>query len=275
MDRMTKPLRALAAAAVSVAAALVAPTPQARAASACSATPAATGSVTIATPSPGQAVSGVVKVTGSASAVAPLSQVELFAGSSLVASASYSPQRRLSFALSWDASRAPVGPTRLRVLACGGNIAGVMADRGSGEVTVEVVAPPPPTTARPGSTTSTSSVAGGAGGPTTTGSRGGTTVPVSTTRVPAVTTTRRKAAAVAGGRQDEGGSRSRGGGDRPVTPGRLLLTPGQEDTPGPPLWVGAVVGLPGVAGLLLSARRHWRRPRPVVEPDGRGLFEVT
>lgn len=251
--------------------------------------------VSITDPEPGARVSGVVRVRGRADGALLLNQVELYAGGRLVDTRTFGAGSGVrEFELSWDATGAPTGTTQLRVVACAGNLLGDVA-RGAAGIQVQVTAPATTTTAPvggggsgggpgPGATSPTSVPASNS--PTTLAPTSGVTGPGATgpgattgaTAPGAPTTTsansssttaapgdrRAEAPAAPASRRGQATEDELAG---PARPGALTLTEGTpEDRPGPPLWVGIVVGLSGTIGLVLSAifRRH--HPAPVHEP---------
>ena len=191
-------------------------------------------------------------VRGRVSAPLTVSRVELLVGRSLVDSQTFPATSNTEFSLSWDATRAAPGQTTLRVVACGQGVGGVLV-QGSETVTVQVAgAPPSPTTTTtrppPASSTTiaptTTSSTPGSTSSSTTSTTGRTTT---TTTFPAVGTTEPPSdlAAQAAG-----------------PAGRLLPARAQEGEPtSRPLWVGLVVGVSGVAGLVLSRTLPARRLR--------------
>ena len=207
-------------------------------------------SVDVVSPRPGEQVRGVVAVSGRVSAPLAVSRVELQVGRSVVDSQSFQDAPSADFSLRWDATRAAAGPASLRVVACGQGIGGVLV-QGSSTVAVEVVAVPAPTQANPSTSFPTSTTVTAA---TTTSSSLPSSSSTSTTRTSttlrATTTTQAEPELVSAGRA--------------VGPaGRLL--PGEpetsEDGSSRPVWVGAVVGLSGLAGLVVSRALTGRRRR--------------
>ena len=103
----------------------------------CTSEAASTATVTIDLPKPDEKVSGVIRVSGTASAPAPLSRVELIVGDGIVDSLEFSPRSNVTFGLQWQASQAPPGPGRLQVVACGSST------RGEATVSVALQRPRP------------------------------------------------------------------------------------------------------------------------------------
>jgi hypothetical protein len=178
-----------------------------------------------------------------------LTRVELYIDGVLTDARSV-PQGQESFDLTWQATTSLPRTVAILVVGCGSGIGQLL--RASDEVRVrltpvDTTRPSPsstvvtPSTAAPvrttiASTATTTAAAGtasaGAASSTTTKPEA-TTVPttvVSTTTAPPATTATRQA-------------------NTPL----VLSEKADEDEPGPPLWVGAVVGLSGTLGLALSA----------------------
>jgi hypothetical protein len=185
-------------------------------------------------------VRGVVTVRGKVSAPLTVARVELLVGRSLADSRSFTAATTADFALTWDATRASLGQTSLRVVACGQGVGGLLV-QGSSTVSVEVagglpstqvsVPPSTTTTVRATSTSSSSSVPSSSTSSTATTS--------TTTTLPGVTTTQGPP-----GRVPE---------ELAGPQGRLLPLPAEKHRHRPrPLWVGAVMGLAGLGGLALS-----------------------
>ncbi|MGH9190527.1 MAG: hypothetical protein ACRD0Q_10925 [Acidimicrobiales bacterium] len=220
----------------------------ARAAPGCAATGAlGLASVTVTSPAPGQ-VPARFKVSGRASATLPLSQVELLAGGSVVASRTFAPDMELPFEFEVGPEQVGFGPKSLRVVACGGGaLAGTSLVRGeSAAVAVQVQAPATTTSSRP---------------PTST-----TSAPSTTTTVARSTTTTKAKLAVAApgplagelaGGLTDGGADGRAALSPPTgsEEARQLLLSGDGD-PGevPPrqAWVGLVVVGSGAVALGVS-----------------------
>ena len=99
-----------------------------------SVTPRIGVAVQIFAPTPGQRISGVSDVSGTARSTVPLSRVELVVAGSVVASQDLTPAKTVGFNLRWDAKSAKVGHNALEVLVCG-----VSAH---GATSVEVTVPP-------------------------------------------------------------------------------------------------------------------------------------
>ena len=215
--------------------------------------------VQIDSPTTNQTVSGTVTVKGTAriSLVGQLTRVEVSLGN-VTKAQTFEPGSVLNYEIKVDASSLPGGATNLTVSACG------LLAWGEKSITVNVAAAPPTTratTTTAGSagppvlgatSTSVNTPAGGpvpAGATTSTRVSTSTTTPTSTTEatvpptVAATTTVARPT-----------------GRDTPLV---LTETP-PKGSSGPPVWVGAVVGISGGLGLLFSAR-PWRRRRGV--PD--------
>ena len=93
--------------------------------------------VTIDTPKPNEKLSGVVQVSGTASAAEPLLRVELIVGDGIVDSLEFSPRSNVTFGLQYQASQAPPGPVRLQVVVCGESA------RGESTVSVTLQRPRP------------------------------------------------------------------------------------------------------------------------------------
>lgn len=179
-----------------------------------------------------------------------LTRVELYVDG-VLADARSIPQGQETFDLGWQATASIPRSVTIGVVGCGSGIGQLL--RASDEVRVRltpvdttrptssstVVTPPtsapvPTTLASTATTTAAAGAAGAAGGAasTTTTSPQATTVPPAvpaTTAPPATTATRQANAPL------------------------VLSEKADEDEPGPPLWVGAVVGLSGTIGLALSA----------------------
>jgi hypothetical protein len=235
-----------------------------------------TAEVTIDTPAPNAIVSGKnVTVRGSAQAtLGQLSRVEItLAGISKVRTSS--PSSSIDFEASFDVSNVPPGETSLQVVACGAfNLAGTLA-RGEAEIRVRVQASASSTTTTLATATSVArgaSPAPLAGGPTT-------SVAVTTTKAGQTTTTSTPVTSVP--QQDASPVTTRAEPVRPrATEAPLVLTEApDDDSSGPPLWVGAAVGLSGGLGLLFSASSSWRRrrvPAPLepLEPADADLVDV-
>jgi hypothetical protein len=237
--------------------------------------------VEITEPSSRARVSGQVRVAGRAStSPVALARVELHYQGFVVDSANFQdPATSQEFELTWNSSGARAGSATLTVVACGGGVLDGVT-RGAAEVTVEV-APPAPTTTSTPTTAVTSPPASVPAVPPTTGA---SALP-STTSTSPPTTTATPTTAAAGNEDDAAAittvasspppTRSAGtptsvpsgqSQQRPLT----LTEGGAERRPGPPIWVGLVVGVSGTLGLALSAifRRHHPSTRvPEAEPD--------
>lgn len=223
-----------------------------------------------------------IRVRGKATAaLGTLNRVEVTVAG-VTKPSQFAPSGSLGFNVPFDLSGVSPGPVSVRVVACGtGNLTGVLAG-GVHEMRFTLQAPAPatttpPTTAgsTPGSTVSSGGSTGGVVSATTTapvattrpGQASSTTTPTSTPP-----TTEEAASQVADERPEP---------VRP-TPGRsdgpLVLTEADDDgSSGPPLWVGAVVGVSGGLGLLFSAassRRRTRQAGQPVEPVDPDLVDV-
>lgn len=217
--------------------------------------------VELTQPEAGATVSGRVTVAGEATGPL-LNHVELVVRGEVVASRALEGDGEVkSFALTWDASSAPTGITTLQVVACGDDGA-IIPKLVGGKATreVRVQAPAPTTTSAPSTTVARRAPAAPAapGGPTSTAAAPGVgaSADSTTTSVAATSTTAGEAAddaevTVPAERGEPSESEILAG---PARPGALTLTEGSDDSgPGPPLWVGIVVGISGTIGLLLSA----------------------
>lgn len=207
-------------------------------------------SVDVDSPRPGTEVRGVVVVRGKVSALLTVSRVELLVGRSMVDSHSFPVTSSTDFSLTWDASKAAPGPATLKVVACGQGVGGVLVE-GSTTVNVVVAAPLPSTTrAAPAPSTtvgaSTTSSSPPASSSTTSTSIAGTTT-TSTTVAAGVAPPTSQGLVAAGA---------------PIgVPGRILPAAAEGSEPRPRrLWVGLVVGLFGVAGLVFAQVLRIRRP---------------
>jgi len=108
----------------------------------------AVADVVVAEPQAGAALSGRIEVRGRVEAPTALFQVELFVGDSRKDVAVFNPPAPAAdFTLAWDASRAPGGPSTIRVVACGGSAEGdsLISGTGTVEVQVEASSTPAPT----------------------------------------------------------------------------------------------------------------------------------
>ena len=280
--------RAVFALLAAFAAALVA-SPTAGAAAAetgCGSGSGLTGSVTIDSPAPNASVSGTVEVSGTASAgpVGTLSRVEATLGAAS-ASKTYDANPSIDFSLTLDVSNVAPGRNTLTVTACGTNGLTGALSRGSASVPVVVkdVSAVTSTTAGRTTTTAASGSSGSvpAGATTTTSAgtsaaaavaaKGAATSTTATSSPPTSTTAVAAPTTVAAGAKSEP-SRVRTGSNRPVV---LTETPATHGS-GKPLWVGAVVGVSGVIGVVLSAASRRRRTHPTVyaEPVDPDLVDV-
>ncbi len=272
-------LRFLLAVLLAAAAAFAAGASPAAAAEGCGSGGGVTGVVTIDSPVPNAVVSGRFRVRGTASSGLPvggINRVEVNLGG-VSASADYDPGNAVDFDLPVDASNVAPGDRTLTVVACGGNSLTGALSRGERSIPVKVEAAPVTTTVRTSTTAaaSASAIGAGAGAPSTTTTAvggaaaaavaaGGTSTTVTTTARP--TTTQAEARAPAAARPDP--VRPRAGPDAPL----VLTESPDRGSSGPPLWVGAVVGISGGLGLLFSAAT-WRRrahgpvPAEPVDPD--------
>jgi hypothetical protein len=204
-------------------------------------------SVDVVSPRPGEQVRGVVVVRGRVSAPLAVSRVELQVGRSIVDAQSFRETPSADFSLSWDATRAPAGQASLRVVACGQGIGGVLV-QGSSTVAVDVVAVPAPTQAATSTSVGTPTTVS----PSTTTSSLSPSTSTSTTRtsttLPATTTTQALPDLLTEGRAVGPAGR--------LLPGEVAASEGGRSYP---IWVGAVVGLSGLAGLALSRVLTGRR----------------
>lgn len=218
--------------------------------------------IQIDAPGPNETVSGTVAVRGTArvTLVGQLSRVEVSLGSVSKAQ-TFEPGSVLNFNVSLDSSSLPTGSTNLTVTTCGllawaeksvgVNVAAAPAVTTTLRATTTTVAGPGPTvvaTSTPG--TSVVALPVQAGGSTST--RVSTTVTTAppTTETPAAAATTTTVATRPAGRD---------------TPLVLTETPPKSSS-GPPVWVGAVVGISGGLGLLFSAR-PWRRRTGLADAD--------
>lgn len=207
--------------------------------------------VDVVSPRPGQRVQGVVVVSGKVSAPLAVSRVELQVGRSIVDAQSFPAAPAADFSLSWNASSAPAGQASLRVVACGQGLGGVLV-QGSATVVVEVAAASSSTA--PSTSIPISSTSSTVRGTTTT-----TVSPSSTTSTSSARTSTTFSRTTTTTLADPG----------LVTAGRLVgpagrLLPGEAATSrrrAHPIWVGAVVGLSGVGGLVASQALTVRRRR--------------
>lgn len=203
--------------------------------------------VDVFSPRPGQRVQGVVTVTGRVSASLAVSRVELQVGRSIVDSQSFPAAPSAEFSLTWNASSAPAGEASLRVVACGQGLGGVLVQ---GSSTVAVVVGAASSTTGPSTSIAIASSTTVRGTTTTTVSPSTSSSTSSTrtsTTVARTTTTLADPGLVTAGRV--------------VGPaGRLL--PGEAAARrrhSHPIWVGVVVGLSGLGGLLASRALTLRR----------------
>lgn len=224
-------------------------------------------SIEVTEPAANATVRGPVRVAGRAMALLPLTRVELIVGGQLVDSRTFPPtEGARDFELTWAAAGATPGRVTMRIVACNGGL-GVLA-RGERSFDVQLAAAatsttsatattvaPTPTTAK-GSPSTTTAAGGQATTPTAAGSTSvvpaagqvSDTLPITVPITP--TTVRRLADGLQIG---------------PTQPRPLTLTEGgSEGGPGRPIWVGLVVGVSGMLGLVLSAifRRHHASPPP-------------
>lgn len=218
----------------------------------CPASGVGEASIDVDAPRPGAQVSGVVAVRGTISALLTVSRVELLVGRSMVDSRTFPATSSTGFGLSWDATKAPPGPTTLKIVACGQGVGGVLVS-GSATVNVEVAAPAPSTTRA--DVTTTTIVAGTTSTSTAVSS---STTSSSTTSTTARSTTTTVAGAPPTAPPEQGLVAA---GAQPGLPGRLLPAAAGEGDPKPHrLWVGAVVGIFGVGGLAFAQALRLRRP---------------
>lgn len=207
-------------------------------------------SVDIDSPRPGTQVRGAVVVRGKISALLTVSRVELLVGRSMVDSRTFPATSSTEFSLTWDAGKAPPGPATLKVVACGQGVGGVLVE-GSSTVNVEVAAPQPTTTrAAPAPSTTI--------GASTTSS---STPASSSTTSTSTTSTTTTSTTVAAGATPPASPGLVAAGAPLGVPGRLLPAAAEASEPRPRrLWVGLVVGLFGVAGLVFAQVLRVRRP---------------
>ncbi len=210
--------------------------------------------VTIDAPGQNETVSGTVTVRGSARAglLGLLNRVEVTLGE-VTRVQTFEPGTTLTYSVSVDASSLPAGNTPLKVAACGS------LARGERSIAVNVAAPATTTTTARSTTTT-----GGGAGPGTTVAGAGAGAGVTTTSVATTTSTSTRVSTTEAAAPTTEAPppattttaaprRSAGRG----TPLVLTETPPQSSS-GPPVWVGAVVGVSGGLGLLVAAR-PWRR----------------
>lgn len=223
-------------------------------------------SIQIDSPAVNETVSGTVVVRGSArvSLVGQLGRVEVTLGSVSKAQ-TFEPGSTLNFNVSLDASSLSTGSTSLKVVACG------LLAYGERTINVNVAAPVVPTTVPPATTTTvggpgttvvgatSTSVTTASGLPGQAGATTSTRAPTTVTTTPATTVAPAPAATT---------TTARPGRDTPLV---LTETPPKRSS-GPPVWVGAVVGISGGLGLLFSAR-PWRRRTGL--PGDRGTGDLT
>ncbi|HEX2047758.1 MAG TPA: Ig-like domain-containing protein [Acidimicrobiales bacterium] len=227
--------------------ALVVPAPAHAQAGRCPSTGVSAASVDVTSPRPGEQVRGVVAVRGRVSAVLTVSRVELLVGRSMVDSQTFSATSNADFDLAWDATRAAPGQASIRVVACGQGVGGVLV-HGSETVTVEVAGPLPPTTPAPPPPPGTSTTIRGATTSSTPGSTSSSTSSSSTTSTTGPTTTSTTLPGVETTQPPSDLAAQAAG-----PPARLLPARAEEgERRSRPLWVGLVVGISGLAGLVLS-----------------------
>lgn len=204
--------------------------------------------VTIDSPRAGPVTSPFV-VSGRAVSTLALSRVDLLVGGTVVASKTYPPATSLDFEFSVGPSQAPVGARSLSAVACGAGLSLVRGESSSVVVDVRLPATTtfPPTSApvvvtAPPAVPSTTAVAAPLVGASTTS----TSKPLAKKNSALPAPSDREAPADPEGLAD---TSAEAAADRPVR-----LTDGDQDNGSdrPPLWVGAVVGLSGLAGLTLS-----------------------
>jgi hypothetical protein len=284
--------RALSTLFVALAAALLASAPTGAAAQdeSCGSGGGLTGVVTIDSPAPNASVAGTVQVTGTASArpVGTLTRVEATLGGASDAG-TYPAAATIEFSLTLDVSNVAPGRNTLTVTACGTSSLTGALSRGSASVPVVVKDASAATTTTVGQTTTTaatrssgSSGSSAAGATTTTTSatadaagavvgRGAATSTTATSS-PSTTTTAVAAPAPVAPAAKSDQPKARSGSNRPVV---LTETPAKHGS-GKPLWVGAVVGVSGVIGVMFSAAT-WRRRTHVpeyAEPIDADLVDV-
>lgn len=242
-----------------------------------------TAEIVLDEPAPNSTVTGpTIRVVGTATAsLGLLNRVEVTVAG-VTKTGQFSPSGSLSFDVPFDVSGVSPGQVSVRVVACGtGNLTGVLA-RGvqQTQFTLRAAAPTtstPPTTG--GSTPGTTAASGGSTGGVVSAT---TTVPVATTRPGQASSTTAPASTVPSTEEaappvvDERPEPVRPSAGRSDAP--LVLTEADDDgSSGPPLWVGAVVGVSGGLGLLFSAsssRRRTRQAGQPVEPVDPDLVDV-
>lgn len=234
--------------------------------------------VTIESPTGGR-VPSTFSVRGRVTSTLPVSSVYLLIDGSVVSTRNYSPSANLAYEFSVGPSVAAPGSRSIQVIACGSGLSLVRGQ--SGVVTVEVQRPAvtttapmaaapvpaaPPTSAGSAPATTVGPASGGARppGPTSTTSRARTADRAESAAAPP------EAPGPLPAEDDPLEATDRGpAGDGPVT----LSDEASDGSDSPPLWVGLVVGLSGVAGLTLSGlvrRRAASSPPLVVDrPDHR------
>lgn len=234
--------------------------------------------VTIDKPGANETVSGTITVSGTArvSLVGQLTRVEVALGSARAAQNFPDPGSVLNYEIRLDASSVPPGSATLSVTTCG------LLAWGEKSVTVNVAAAEPTTTARattttvgggPGTTVvgaTSTSVTTVAGAPAPVGAT--TSTKVSTTTTTAVPTTEAVVAATVATTPPT--TARPPGRDTPLV---LTETPSKRSS-GPPVWVGAVVGISGGLGLLFSARPWHRRtdgPPDAADPVEQDLVSTN
>jgi hypothetical protein len=246
-----------------------------------------TGLVTIDSPAPNASVSGTVEVRGTASArpVGMLSRVDADLGGA-TDSGTYTSAATIAFSLSLDVSNVAPGRNTLTVTACGTDGLTGALSRGSASIPVVVKAPSAATSTTVGRTTTTagsSGASGSAAGATTTTTSASTAAGVAAagkgaatsttaTSAPEPTTTVAASPAPASAAAKPDQPKARSGSNGPVV---LTETPATHGS-GKPLWVGAVVGISGVIGVMFSAATWRRRTHPpeYAEPLDADLVDV-
>lgn len=220
--------------------------------------------VTIDKPSAGVVTLPFV-VSGRAVSTLGLSRVDLLIGGTVVASRTYPASTNLNFEFSVGSNEAPPGARSVSVVACS---AGLSLVRGQSPAVVVDVQKLPVAATTTTTTAPTAPVASITPAPSTTvvavpvtdRSTTTTSKPVGARKVLTPPPRDREAAADPEGLADTSADAAA---DRPIR-----LTDGDRDKGSgrPPLWVGAVVGLSGLGGLVLSGLVR-RRSAPTDATD--------
>lgn len=212
--------------------------------------------VRITEPSDGAQVSGPVVVEGTASSLVPIRRLELNVDDQTLA-VTETDERDVSFRFVWDAAKHPIGAATVQVKACG---TGDAAPWGMAVIDTEVIpvvsepvtakeAPAIGAVAQPTAPTTPAAV------PDRTAAAPASTAAVEPTAVPASVKPKPTAKALT---------------SRPVALWSRLGESAEPEPAGAPVWVGAVVGVAGLAGLAYAivgqSRRRSRDGIVVAEP---------